>query len=58
VKAVVAQADLMQSDREEGGKGCVQIADAGLLLVWSVGVLRLSCAFSGEGERFCRNGQV
>jgi len=48
----------MQPDREEGGKGCVLIADAGLLLVWSVGVLRLSCAFSGEGERFCRNGQV
>jgi hypothetical protein len=37
VKAVVAQADLMQSDREDGGKGLVLIGDAGLLLVWGVG---------------------
>jgi len=37
VKAVVAQADSMQSEREEGGKGLVLIGDAGLLLVWGGG---------------------
>jgi hypothetical protein len=48
VKAVVAQADLMQSDREDGGKGLVLIGDAGLLLIWGVGVLLLSCTSSGD----------
>ena len=48
MKAVVAQADLMQSDREDGGKGLVLIGDAGLLLVWGVGLLLLSCTSSGD----------
>jgi hypothetical protein len=48
MKAEVAEADLMQSDREDGGKGLVLIGDAGLLLVWGVGLLLLSCTSSGD----------
>jgi hypothetical protein len=34
VKAVLAQADSMGPDREDGGKGWVLIDDSGLLLIW------------------------
>jgi hypothetical protein len=37
VKAVLAQDDFIGPDREDGGKGCVLIADAGLLLIWGIG---------------------
>jgi hypothetical protein len=37
MKAVLVQADSMQPDREDGGKGLVLIGDAGLLLVWGGG---------------------
>jgi hypothetical protein len=56
VKTVLAQVDSMQPDREGGGKGWVLIVGAGPLLIWCVGMLRLSCAISGEGERCCSNG--
>jgi hypothetical protein len=48
MKAVVAQADSMGPDREDGGKGWVVIDDSGPLLVWGVGVLFLSCTCSGD----------
>jgi hypothetical protein len=37
VKAVPAQVDSMQPDREDGGKGWDLIGDADLLLVWGGG---------------------
>jgi hypothetical protein len=48
MKAVPAQADSMLSDREDGGKGLVLVDDSGLLLVWGVGLLLLSCTGSGD----------
>ena len=48
MKAVVGQVDSMRPDREDGGKGWVQIDDSGLLLIWGVGVLLLSCTSSGD----------
>jgi hypothetical protein len=48
VKAVVAQADLMQPDREGGGKGWVLIDVSGLLLVWGIRVLVLSYPTPGD----------
>jgi hypothetical protein len=36
VKAVLAQADSMGLDREDGGKGWVLIDDSGPLLIWGV----------------------
>jgi hypothetical protein len=38
----------MGPDREDGGKGWVQVDDSGLLLVWGVGVLLLSYASPGS----------
>jgi hypothetical protein len=37
MKAVVAQADPMGPDIEDGGKGWVLIDDSGPLLIWGVG---------------------
>jgi hypothetical protein len=51
MKAVLVQADPMQSDREDGGKGLVLVDDSGLMLVWGVGVLFLSCTSSGDAAR-------
>jgi hypothetical protein len=51
MKAVLVQADPMQSDIEDGGKGWVLIDDSGPLLVWGVGVLFLSCTSSGDAAR-------
>lgn len=48
MKAVVAQVDPMGPDREDGSKGWVLIDDSGLLLIWGVGVLLLSCTSSGD----------
>ncbi len=48
MKAVVTQVDLMQSDREDGGKGWVLIVDAGLLLIWGIRVLVLSYPTPGD----------
>jgi hypothetical protein len=42
VKVVVAQADSMQPDIGDGGKGLVLIDDSGPLLIWGVGLLLLS----------------
>jgi len=48
VKAMVVQADSMRPDIGDGGKGLVLIGDDGLLLVWGVGLLLLSCTSSGD----------
>jgi hypothetical protein len=48
MKAVFAQVDPRRADREDGGKGWVLIDDAGLLLIWGVGVLLLSCTSAGD----------
>ena len=48
MKAVIAQADSMGPDRDDGGKGWVLIEDSGPLLIWGVGVLLLSCTSSGD----------
>jgi hypothetical protein len=37
VKAVLAQADPMRPDIEDGGKGWILIDDSGPLLIWGVG---------------------
>jgi hypothetical protein len=37
MKAVLAQADSMGPDREDGGKRLVLNGDAGLLLIWGGG---------------------
>jgi hypothetical protein len=44
---VLAQADSMGPDREDGGKGWVLIDDDGPLLIWGVGLLLLSYASPG-----------
>jgi hypothetical protein len=48
VKAVLAQADPMEPDREDGGTGWVLVDDSGPLVVWGVGLLLLSCTSSGD----------
>ncbi len=48
MKAVVAQAEQMGPDREDGGKGWVLIDDSGPLLIWGVGMLLLSYASPGD----------
>lgn len=47
MKAVPAQVDSMQPDREDGGKGWVLIDDSGPLLIWGVGLLLLNFTSSG-----------
>ena len=56
MKAVLAQADSMGPDREDGGKGWVLVDDSGLLLIWGVGVLLLSCTSSGDAARPAKQG--